>query len=316
MDRRKFLTGLAAASVAAAPSGKPMRGIFIILATPFTDTKAVDYADLAREAEFLAGCGVHGMVWPQIASEYSQLTVEERMRGMEVLAKAARAKRSALVFGIQGPNLEAALGYARRAEELEPDAVIAMPPAEAGSIEEVHRYYAALAGRVRRPCFVQTTGGPRSVPISAEFVIGLAREFPHLGYVKEEADPIIARVQKLAGARPAIQAVFTGNGGRNLLYEMRLGVDGNMPGAAWADIHAQIWDLYQAGRTDRARELFSKLLLMVRLDESIPGSRLYVMKKRGVFKAIQSRQRKVEFTPAQIEEIEFNFAALKPFLKV
>ena len=93
-----------------------------------------------------------------------------------------------------------------------------MPPAEAGSLDEVRRYYAGLAGVARHPLFVQTTGGPRSVPISAEFVIGLAREFPQLGYVKEEADPTIERVQKLAGARPAIKAVFTGKGVRNLPF--------------------------------------------------------------------------------------------------
>jgi len=297
------------------PDTKPLRGIFIILATPFTETKAVDYADLEREVEFLARCGVHGMVWPQMASEYARLTVEERMRGMEVIAKAARGRKAALVLGVQGPNLEAALAYARRAEDLAPDAVIAIPPAEARSLDEVHRYYAALAGVVRRPLFVQTTGGPKGVPISAEFVIALAREFPQLGYVKEEAAPTIPRVQKLVDARPAVKAVFTGNGGRNLLYEMRLGVDGNMPGAAYADLHAQIWDLYQAGRKDRARELFSKLLLMIHVDDSIPGARLYVLKKRGVFKTVQSRERTLEFTPAQIEEIEFNFAALKPFLR-
>jgi len=318
ISRRTFLAASPAAPTWAnllRLDARPMRGIFIILATPFTDTKAVDYADLEREVEFLARCGVHGMVWPQIASEYALLTVEERMRGMEVIAKAARNRRAALVLGIQGPNLEAALAYAHRAEELAPDAVIAIPPTEARSLEEVRRYYAALAAVARRPFFVQTTGGPKNVPISPEFVIALAREFPQLGYVKEEAEPVIARIEKLAGARPAIKAIFTGNGGRNLLYEMRLGVDGNMPGAAYADLHAQIWDLYQAGRKDRARELFSKLLLMVRLDESIPGSRLYVLKKRGVFKTIQSRARKLAFTPAQIEEIEFNFAALKPFLK-
>ncbi len=314
MNRRHFLTMLGAAA-APASGAKPMRGIFIILSTPYTSDKAVDYEDLVREVDFLDRCGVHGMVWPQMASEYSKLTVEERMRGMEVLAKAARGKKAALVFGIQGPNVDVALSYARKAEELAPDAVIAIPPAEAKSIEDVRRYYAALAGAVRRPFFIQTTGGPKNVPIGTDFVVALAREFPHAAYVKEEADPVIPRMQKLQAARPAIKAVFTGKGGRNLLYEMRLGVDGNMPGAPYADIHAQIWDLYQAGQKEKARELFSKLLLMINVDESAPGSRLYVMKKRGVFKTTESRQRKAEFTPAQIEEIELVFAALKPHLR-
>jgi hypothetical protein len=39
------------------------------------------------------------------------------------------------------------------------------------------------------------------------------------------------------------------------------------------------------------------------------------MKKRGVFKTTVSRQREVQLSPAAIEEIDFNFEALKPYLK-
>ena len=69
-----------------------MRGVFIIMATPYTASDAVDYEDLAREVDFLDRCGVQGMVWPQLASEYSKLTREERLRGMEVIAKAANTR--------------------------------------------------------------------------------------------------------------------------------------------------------------------------------------------------------------------------------
>ena len=75
--RRQFLGCAAAVSLYprfsfAAP--KPLRGIFIILATPYTENKAMDYEDLAAEVEFMDRCGVHGMVWPQMASEYTRLT--------------------------------------------------------------------------------------------------------------------------------------------------------------------------------------------------------------------------------------------------
>jgi len=42
-----------------------------------------------------------------------------------------------------------------------------------------------------------------------------------------------------------------------MLYEMRLGLDGTMPGAPYAEMHAQIWDLYQEGKREQARELFN-----------------------------------------------------------
>src|ERR1700722_15016553 len=124
--RRQFLGCVAAGSFYARfgfAASRPLRGIFIILATPYTEDKAIDYEDLAAEVDFMDHCGVQGMVWPQMASEYTGLPREERFHGMEVLEKAVKGKRPALVLGVQGANVKAALDYARRAETLQPDAL-------------------------------------------------------------------------------------------------------------------------------------------------------------------------------------------------
>ena len=316
--RRQFLGCVAAGGLCARFSfaaPKPLRGIFIILATPYTENKSMDYEDLAAEVDFMDRCGVHGMVWPQMASEYTRLTREERFRGMEVLAKAAKGKRPALVLGVQGPNVDAALDYARHAEELGPDALIAIPPIEAHSLSDFHEYYRALGRVAKRPFFIQTTGGAKGVVPEVSLLLELAKEFPHFGYVKEEYVPVVQRMSELAAHRPAIKGVFSGNAGIDLLYEMRLGFDGTMPGAPYADLYAQVWDLYHGGEQQKARDLFGKLLLMINLDEQIPGARQYMMKRRGVFKTTVSRQREVKLSPEAIQEIEFNFEALRPYLK-
>ena len=316
--RRQFLTCLAAAGLGARRSlaaAKPLRGVFIIMATPYTQTKAVDYEDLAREVDFMDRCGVHGMVWPQMASEYTHLTREERLRGMQVLAKAAKGKSPALVLGVQGPNAEAALDYLHHAEELGPDALIAIPPTEAKSTNDFRDYYRALGRATKRPFFIQTTGGAKDIIPEVKLLLDLAREFPHFGYVKEEYAPVIERMTELAAHRPLIKGVFSGNAGIDMLYEMRLGFDGTMPGAPYADLYSQVWNLYHGGEQQKARDLFARLLLMINLDEHIPGTRQYMMKKRGVFKTTISRQRELSLSPAAIEEIAFNFEALKPYLK-
>jgi 1-pyrroline-4-hydroxy-2-carboxylate deaminase len=312
--RRIFLTTLGAAALAPRGFGspaKPMRGIFIIMATPYTEAKAVDYEDLAREVDFMERSGVHGMVWPQLASEYSKLTKDERMQGMRAIARAAKGKRPALVLGVQGPNTDAALEYAHAAEALEPDALIAMPPSEAESIEDYRRYFRALAGVTKRPFFVQTTGGSRKVTPTVEFLLELAREFPNFGYVKEELAPVNERMKELAKHRPAIKSVFSGAAGKGMMFEMRQGFDGTMPGAPYADVYARIWNLYQSGKQAEARDLFAKLLLLINLDQEVPGTRMYAMKKRGIFKTMVSRQRDVKLNSEQIAEIDFNLAALE-----
>jgi 4-hydroxy-tetrahydrodipicolinate synthase len=315
--RRDFLAACGASVLAARAStaaSKPMRGIFIIMATPYTEAKSLDYEDLAREVDFMDRSGVQGMVWPQMASEYSKLTKAERMEGMRILARAAKGKRPALVLGVQGANTDAALELARAAEALEPDAMIAMPPTEATSLDDYRRYFRALAGVTKRPFFIQTTGGAKKVAPEIDLLVELASEFPNFGYIKEEYQPVAERMAAMAKHRPPIKSIFSGAAGKGLMYEMRLGYDGTMPGAPYSDVYARTWGLYQSGKHEEARDVFAKLLLMVNLDQELPGVRQYVMRKRGIFKTTMSRQIEVNFSPQQTAEIDFNLAALRPYM--
>jgi 4-hydroxy-tetrahydrodipicolinate synthase len=316
--RRQLLTGLSLAAFGprlGAAHAKPMRGVFVIMATPYTESNAVDFEDLAREVDFLDRCGVQGMVWPQLASEYFKLTKEERMRGMEVIGKAAKGKKPALVLGVQGPDKAAALAYLEKAERAEPDAIIAIPPTEAKSLDDFHEYYRALARATRRPLFMQTTGGAKGIIPTTEMVVSLAKEFPNCGYVKEEQAPVIERMAALAKHRPTIKSIFSGAAGKGMLYEMRMGFDGTMPGAPYSDIYAQIWNLYQSGKQEQSRELFGRLLVLINMETQAPGTRQYIMKKRGVFKTTVSRQKAGTLSPEAIAEIDFNFEGLRPYLK-
>lgn len=298
------------------PEPKAMQGAFIILTTPFTASKELDYEDLAREVAFLDRCGVQGLVWPQFSSELVKLTPEERMRGMDVLAKAAQGRKPVLVLGVQGADTAEMLGYARHAENLAPDAMIAIPPTKAKSLDEYREYYRALCKLAKRPVFTQTSGGAPGLELSVDFMVDLAREFPNFGYIKEEHDPVITRMRALIAHRPdPIKRVFGATFGTGSLYEMRVGSDGTITGGAmYADVYAQLWNLHRQGKMAEKRDLFSKLSLMLNLDHDIPGARLYLMKKRGIFKTTVSRLKDTQVSPEEIAEIEYRFEALKPWL--
>jgi len=309
--RRRWL---AMAAATAAPA-KPLRGIFPIMATPYTPAKALDYEDLAHEVEYLDRCGVPGMVWPQLFGETFQLTKEERIRGMEEIARAAKGRRPAVVLGVQGPNTAAALEYLERAESLRPDAFIALPPTEGKTLDDFVHYFRALGHATTRPLFIQNADIGTGLKPPIDVLIRLAKEYPHLGYFKEEIEPAIERMRELARHRPLVSRIFAGNGGRSLLYEMRLGFDGCMAGNAYADVYVDIWNAFESGQQAKARELYGKLLLMLNCEQYIPGVREYMMKRRGIFKTMVSRQREVSLSPEAIREIEFHFEALKPHLR-
>jgi 4-hydroxy-tetrahydrodipicolinate synthase len=308
------LLGLAAlSSQLDAATDKPMKGIFPIMATPYTSSNQVDYEDLEKEVEFMTRCGANGMVWPQHASELLYLSREERRRGMRVLAKAIKGKKPALILGVQAATKEDAVEYAELAEELSPDAVIAMPPTGAKSLDDYRDYYRTLSRITKRPFFIQTTGGAPDVDPTVDFLIELARELPNFGYVKEEHSPMYERIHALAMAHPAIKAAFSGP---VELYSMRMGCDGCMPEALYPDIDVQIWALYHSGGEEKAREIFSKRLLMTATANDIPGAQPYIMKKRGVFKMPLSRRQSTNLTADAIREIDFEFEGLKPYFKL
>jgi 4-hydroxy-tetrahydrodipicolinate synthase len=318
--------GLVRSGGAHAAAGKPLRGALLILHTPFTADGAVDWDDLARETLFVDRAGAQGVVWPQGSSGVATLTRDERLRGMEVLAKTVRGRGVALVLGVQGRDIAEMLDYTRHAEALDPDAVIAMPPSTATSLDGYQRYFRALAGATSRRVIVQTSGGARGLVPPVEMIVGLAREFPHLGYVKEESEPLIERMKGELAHRGVMKGIFCANLGVNWLYAMRLGLDGIITGnAMYADLFAKIWEFHERKQSDAIREAYSRFLLMRNLNELVPGVDLYILKKRGIFKTTVVRSRQpapgetpplVErrFTAGEVEEIEYRFAALQPYL--
>jgi len=73
-DRREFLQllGVGALGLAVpgwrvfggeAPGSKPLRGIFPVAQTPFTDSNKLDLDSLIEEVRFIDRGGVHGFVW-------------------------------------------------------------------------------------------------------------------------------------------------------------------------------------------------------------------------------------------------------------
>ena len=325
-----------AANVKAAADPK-VRGPFPILSTPFTASGAVDFDVLADQARFVDWCGCPGMIWPQSGDSVDLLTTDEKLQGMEVLAKAAGGLRTALCLGVQGKDTADMLVYAKHVEKLAPAAIISRPPDSGRTEDDMRQYWRALAAVARRPVIIQTTGGVAykgPVP-SVQLLIELAKEFPHFGYVKEEAGPIIPRTRALVAARPPIRRVFSARGGLGWLYESRLGTEGLITErAVYADLLTRIWNLQQSGSDPAAlKDAYSKFILMTNLSETHPGGslrgpHLHLWKKRGVFRNMISRHygpgntipakpifSELKLSEEDIAEIEYRCEALKPYLK-
>ncbi|MDO4575487.1 MAG: dihydrodipicolinate synthase family protein [Planctomycetia bacterium] len=327
-------TAAGSASTKEIPGDPRVRGPFPILSTPFTEKGELDYDVLAKQAQFVDKCGCSGMIWPQSGDSVDYLTMDEKLKGMEVLADAMKGRKSALCLGVQGKDTAEMLVYAKHVEKLGVPAIISRPPDEGKTEDDLREYWNALAKTVTRPVIIQTSGGTKykGPGPSVKLLIELGTQYKHFGYVKEETGPILQRMQQLYAARPHIKCIFSAMGGFGWLHQFRYGSEGLVTErAVYADLLEDIWQRHLAGDDVGAADLFSKVLLMLNLKETIPcnqlrGFHLYVWIKRGVFKNMISRScnpqdangkpffSEMKLTNEQIAEIDLRFEAIKPYL--
>jgi dihydrodipicolinate synthase/N-acetylneuraminate lyase len=287
--RREFLARAAAGGSmmllrpAYGAAERRLEGIFPIMQTPFSDSGALDLETLAHEVQFLDRIGVQGMVWPQLASEFPLLSYDERLAGAEALVRANKAldpkARPAVVIGVQASDTETAVKYARHAEKLAPDAIIAIPLNGGKDEAKQMEYYAAIGEACSRPLIVQAIG-----PMSVDLVLRMAKQIPTLRYVKDEAGATLPRLTEYRKRGQLLQGVFTGKHGPTLLDDLARGAVGNMPAAGFADLYVAAWQDWNSGKRDQAMDVFAKTLLLIADAQAygVAGQK-YILQLRGVF---------------------------------
>jgi len=281
--RRDFLRqiGIGAVSLAFANSsfaaeGKLLWGLFPIGQTPCTPDNKLDFDCLAAEVKFCNRGGVHGFVWPQIASGWAGLTQKERMDGAETILAAGKGGKTALVIGVQtaGGDINGPLEYAKHAARHGADAIVSLPPEKADEAA-MREYYKAIGKATDLPLFVQSTGN-----MSVDLIVRMFNEIPTMRVVKDEAGNPLQRVAEIRERTGGKLNIFSGNGVRTMITEMERGFSGHCPTTGLADIYAQAFDLWHAGKKREGFDMFGRVLAF----ESIPNAGSYVLVARGVFK--------------------------------
>jgi 4-hydroxy-tetrahydrodipicolinate synthase len=296
-DRRAFLKffGVSALGLAfhdgmmfgtAGPGSKPLRGIFPVAQTPFTESNKLDLDALVEEVRFIDRGGVHGFVWPQVSSEWMTLSEAERLEGAEAIASTGKKLRPAIVIGVQGPNVASAIKYAKHAERVGADAIISLPPSENSDPKTDLEYYKAVGGATQLPLFVQAVGN-----MNVDLLIEMYKAIPTFRYVKDEAGNPLMSIGPLRQRSSDQLKFFSGNHGRDLIDEMRRGSCGSMPAAPFADLYAQTWDLWHEGKHDEAMAMQGRTLLYItEVVSHGPESMKYILCLRGVFRTYGVRK--------------------------
>ena len=295
--------------------GKSFQGVFPVLLTPVDADGGLDIASLKKEVAFCIEAGAHGMVFPVLGSEFQFLSESERKELVEVVVGEAGGQIP-VVAGVAGPHQVVAVEMAKHAAAAGADAVIALPPyIAAGSRDEIRAYYEAVAQAAARPVFIQHT----VAGMDASFLQELLQNVENISYIKEEMQPSAHQISAvLGGVGDACKGVFAGGHDRWMMSEMHRGATGFMPATEAVDVHAQVWEAYQAGDEAGARRIFNQLLPLIN-QILLLGLRVCkeVLVRRGVIKTAEMRMPGVGGLDAEDErELDMVLADLQPLFRV
>lgn len=301
-------------AMAAGTRAKTWEGIFVIMQTPFHENLEIDEESLRKETDFLCRCRAHGIVWPAGAGETNSLWHQERLRFSESVVKEARGRTTVLI-GVHGANKFEAMEYARHAEKIGADGLHALGPGDGSADPDILTdYFQSIASVSKLPLSIQVSTPGMTTP----FLMKLAETLPTFRIAKLESGVVPHEVTTIVkqGKRRLIPS--TGGGAMNLMNEMERDSGGTMAGAGLADVQAEVWDLFHAGKKQESRDLFMKFLLAAVLERQT-GFVLQkeILRRRGIFKnVVMRRTRKFTMDEGDLKELDSIMELLKPHFRV
>ena len=254
-------------------------GVYIIAATPFTQTGAIDFASIERMVEFYLQRGVSGMTILGMMGEAPKLSSEETTSFMQTMLKCV-AGRVPVIVGISNAEIANIAMLGKLAMDQGAAGVMIAPPRGLGSDESLYNYFAhcfeALGPEV--PVCYQDFPLATGVSLSADLFGRMVSDFEQLVMLKHEDWPGLNKLSKIRADNRRRVSILCGNGGIFLPEEMARGADGAMTGFAFPEMLVDVVRLSNEGRQDAASDLFDAYLPLIRLEQQ-PGAGLAIRKE-------------------------------------
>jgi 4-hydroxy-tetrahydrodipicolinate synthase len=267
-----------------------MRGVYPILVTPFDENSQLDETSLRNLIDFNLAAGVHGL-GVALGSEVFKLSEAERERVTRIVVDQVRG-RVPVVINTGAAGTDLAVFYSQAAQANGADALMVMPPAfmPVGPTEIID-YFGAISAAVDIPIFIQDTS---SAPVPPALARQIAERCEWVRYVKVESLPITAKVADMVAKAGDRLVVFGGGGGTYFIEEMQRGSVGTMPFCTQPEAFVEIWNLYQSGNEEAARDVFNRTVLPVNRITAQGAGLFYhihkeILRQRGVIRTAKVR---------------------------
>ena len=259
------------------------KGVWTALATPMTNTGAIDYKALSQLLEKQLNAGVHGLVLLGTTAETPTLSDQEKEEILHFCTKQI-AGRVPVIIGAGGNSTEQTLNNIRAVQPFQPAAVLLVTPYynkpnPAGLVQ--HYQQAASLGT---PIILYHIPGRTGLKLPASVLANLLAEVPQIVGIKE-SDYDMSHVTDTAVKYSNCLSYLCGNDDLFPEY-LAINAAGIISAAAnvFTPAFVKIYDLFKQGKTGESFSLFSRLYPLIKACylETNPTCIKYMLSKLGI----------------------------------
>lgn len=274
---------------------KAIQGVLPILHTPFTADDRIDRDSFQRQIEWAFSVGADGVCLAMV-SELLRLTADERTELTHAMVEMVD-RQGVVVASVGAESTKAAVEFARHAESVGCDAIMAIPPINTSlPSEAIFDYFRALADEVSLPLIIQDASGYVGQPIPLELMADMLDAYgPEKILFKPEAAPIGPNLSALRDRTDRQARVFEGSGGILLVDSYRRGIVGTMPGVDLLDGIVALWNALESGDDQTIYRLYFPICAIVALQmqaglDGFLAIEKYILHRRGLFASAHRRK--------------------------
>lgn len=293
-----------------------LRGTFPVVPTPFNQQGDIDIDSFERALGYIVDCGVDGVVFPGLASEYAYLSREERLDMTQCVGQLTAGKVPFIV-GASASTPEQVIEYSVRGAEAGAVCAMVMAPNKFANDEQAMiNFYQELAQKAKIPIMLQNAPAPMGAGLAINKVIRILEHVPEILYVKEETMPCGQRVEQLLAAAPKnLIGVFGGAGGRYIIDELDRNALGTVPACELTEIHKLLVDAHQQGEQDKALDLYCQMMPILNMQAVYRCSLTkQILFERGIIDCPQVRDPGPKLDAKNIAELKRLYAKLNKLM--
>jgi len=272
---------------------EPVRGVYYILATPFTEDGQLDEDSLRTLTDGVIRAGVDGITALGVAGEAHKLTDEERRRVLGIVME-VNAGRVPIIVGTSRDGTLPTIQASLEAKEAGAAGIMVAPPTFLPPGPALTKHYQAIGEAVGLSIVLQDFPIVNGVTMSPKAMAEIVKAVPQITTIKLEDTPTPQRIaQTLALLEGHNVSIVGGLGGMYLLDELRRGGAGNMSGFAYPEVLVEIVRAWEAGDRQRATETYYRYLPIL-VFEGQPklghAIRKEILRRRGLIAVAALRQ--------------------------